>query len=174
MLQAIDQTNQTLLCYHYSSRGMQIQGICAYFYNEKYPDIAVELNRCKINFMADNPKFDANDQKSNQCRDGREICEDCREMDVSDILSAHFTICQKPWNCVSHWDSHSTKICSQLHREWFRIRRDFEESRRDEWRQIPEMEGTYRPETHFGYCITPGKSGYLPIKVWPIIISIQE
>mmetsp|Transcript_24006 Transcript_24006/g.49054 ORF Transcript_24006/g.49054 Transcript_24006/m.49054 type:complete len:351 (+) Transcript_24006:72-1124(+) len=152
--------------YGYFFGGMQIQGICAYFYKEKHPEFAIELNRCEINSMADNPNFNANDkQKPNLCRDGREKCEDCREMDVSKILSAHFTICQKPWNCVSHWDLHSTKICSQLHSEWFRIRRDFEESRRDGSRQTPEMGGSHRPEIHFGYCISSGQRGYIPIKV---------
>ena len=148
------------------SRGMQIQGICAYYYGEKHPHGGVELNRCKINSMADAPYFSPDDKKKpNQCRDGRTTCEDCRNTDVSSILSAHFTICQKPWLCVSSWPSDNKGLCSQLHREWFRIRRHYEESRTDDLRQIPDIEGTYKPETYFGYCQKPGQSGYLPIKI---------
>jgi hypothetical protein len=119
--------------------GMQIQGICAYYYGEKHPEMGTELDRCKINTMVDNPYFSANDKKKpNQCRDGRSNCEDCRTTDISNVLSSHFTICQKPWECTSHWDGNSEKLCSKLHSEWFRIRRSFEQSRTDELRQLPD------------------------------------
>ena len=147
--------------------GMQIQGICAYYYGEKHPELGIELDRCKINTMVDNPYFSASDKKKpNQCRDGRSNCEDCRSTDISDVLSSHFTICQKPWECISHWDGKSEKLCSKLHSEWFRIRRSFEESRVDELRQLPDLDsGAYKPENYFGYCKEPGKRGYLPIQV---------
>lgn len=145
---------------------MQIQGICAYYYKEKHPEIAVELNRCNINSMADNPRFGPNEkQKPGQCRDGRMTCEDCRHSNVSTILSSHFTLCQKPWTCPSFWDVESDKICSQLHSEWFRIRRNYEESRKDDLRQIPDLTGNYMPEIYYGYCNKPGQSGYLPVNI---------
>ncbi|KAL7529386.1 hypothetical protein ACHAXR_006114 [Thalassiosira sp. AJA248-18] len=114
----------------------------------------------------DNPYFRQDDKKKpGQCGDGRTNCEDCRNTDYSDIMSAHFTICQKPWECKVNWDSKSEKLCSKLHSEWFRMRRSFEESRMDnELRQLPDLEGAYIPERYFGYCKQPGQRGYLPIK----------
>jgi len=153
--------------YGYFFGGMQIQGICAYFYGEKHPELGVELNRCRINSMVDSPYFSLDDKKKpGQCRDGRSNCEDCRTTELSDILSAHFTICQKPWECRS-WDSKMENLCSQLHSEWFRIRRSFEESRAEDdgLRQLPDLAGAYKPENYFGYCKQSGRSGYLPIKI---------
>ena len=147
-------------------KGMQIQGICAYYYGEKHPEMGVELNRCRINSMADNPFFGNDDKKKpGQCRDGRTNCEDCRSTNISDILSAHFTICQKPWECRANWDSKSQELCANLHTEWFRIRGSFEESRTDELRRLPDREGAYKPVNHFGYCERSGPGGYLPIKL---------
>lgn len=150
--------------YGYFFGGMQIQGICAYYYEEKHPQSGIELNRCRINTMVDSPYFSQNDKrKPGQCRDGVTNCEDCRETALSDILSAHFTICQKPWGCVGHGNN----LCKKLHSEWFRIRRNFEESRMDgdELRQLPPLDGAYKPENYYGYCKQPGQRGYVPIKI---------
>lgn len=127
----------------------------------------LELDRCRINAMVDNPYFSQNDKrKPGQCRDGRTTCEDCRTTDISNILSAHFTLCQKPWECKTNWDFASQRLCSQLHGEWFRIRRSFEESRTDGLRQLPNITaGSFEPETYFGYCTRPGERGYLPIEI---------
>ncbi|KAL9180879.1 hypothetical protein ACHAXT_011332 [Thalassiosira profunda] len=153
--------------YGYFFGGMQIQGICAYYYGERRPDAGIELNRCRINAMVDNPRFGPDDRKRpGQCRDGRERCEDCRTTDVTDVLSAHFTICQKPWECRTHWEN-DRSLCARLHGEWFRIRRSFEEARTDDdgLRQLPPLEGAFEPDRYHGYCTKPGRQGYLPVKI---------
>ena len=59
------------------------------------------------------------------------------------------------------------KLCSQLHSEWFRIRRSFEESRTDSLKQLPDLNGgdVYKPEMYYGYCKSPGQKGYLPVQI---------
>ncbi|EED92678.1 predicted protein [Thalassiosira pseudonana CCMP1335] len=71
--------------YGYFFGGMQIQGICAYYYGEdKHPETGVELNRCRINSMVDSPYFSKDDKKKpGECRDGVDGCEDCRNSDLS-------------------------------------------------------------------------------------------
>lgn len=143
--------------------GMQIQGICAYYYGERHPEMGLELDRCKINAMVDDPLFRSKETgiRRYQCRDGRSSCEDCRRTELEEILSAHFTICGKPWECHQ-----SSKLCMKLHTEWFRVRRNFEETRSDVAnRQLPKLEDTFMPEIFFGYCKVPGRGGYLPIQV---------
>lgn len=147
--------------YGWAFGGAQIQGICAYFYGMIHPKQGVELDRCKVNAMVDSPHF-----KSGKCRDGRSTCEDCRLTPLEDVMSVHFTLCGKPWECRTSWDIENQHLCSSLHREWFRVRRSFEESRIDNvslW-QLPNLgDGAFQPETYFGYCTGPG--GYIPIKV---------
>lgn len=156
--------------YGYFFGGAQIQGICSYYYGEKHPEMGIELNRCRINSMVDNPYFNHEEDKTGdgrRCRDGRTSCEDCRTTPPSDILSAHFTICGKPWLCNWGWaDPETHNLCSKLHTEWFRIRRSFEESRADsDFQQLPDLEGSFHPENYFGYCREPGQKGYLPVQI---------
>ena len=88
--------------YGYFFGGAQIQGICSYYFNGLHPEKGVELNRCRVNLMVDNTRFDGGDDgkaaaaAEGKCRDGREECEDCREVDLEHVFSAHFTICGKP------------------------------------------------------------------------------
>ena len=153
--------------YGYFFGGMQIQGICAYYYKELHPEKGLELNRCRINSMGDAPNFGMNEKKkAGECRDGREKCEDCRSTDPSNILSAHMTLCSKPWTCPGVWDQQSQKLCTHFHSEWHRIRKSFEESRTDDLRQLPDLDNNaFKPEIFHGYCKSSGKKGFLPIKV---------
>lgn len=145
--------------YGWAFGGAQIQGICAYFYGMIHPEQGVELDRCKVNAMVDSPHF-----KNGNCRDGRSKCEDCRLTPVVDVMSVHFTLCGKPWECRTSWDSENQRLCLSLHREWFRVRRSFEESRIDNFQQLPNLgDGAFQPEIYFGYCTGPG--GYTSIKV---------
>jgi hypothetical protein len=82
----------------------QIQGIVPYFYGRFHPQTFVELNRCVYNQMVDIPYH----EKYGKCLTGEEICQDCREANVEDIYSAHFTLCGKPWTCPSI-EQHSNK-----------------------------------------------------------------
>ncbi len=143
--------------YGWAFGGAQIQGICTYYYLMVHPERGIELDRCKVNAMVDGPRF----ERSGRCRDGREDCDDCRDTPLEDVLSAHFTICGKPWECNARGG-----LCTRLHSEWFRIRRSFEGTRadvRDDERNLPDLDVAYLPETYYGYCTGPGQ--YLPIKV---------
>ena len=137
---------------------LTFQGIVPYYYDELHPNTAVELNRCYYNAMADNPRDQrtVNDVVSGNCRDGRDDCEDCREMDVGEISTAHFTLCQKPWSCLSHnQDQLQHRLCRKLHHEWFRVRADLEGKSGD---------GKFDSGQFFGFCNHSGGRGYIPIK----------
>jgi hypothetical protein len=63
-------------------------------------------------------------------------CQDCRETDLQDIYTAHFTVCGKPqwcpnptdWWTPNHEDHH--RLCMELFREWHTVRLSLE----DEWK----------------------------------------
>ncbi|KAI2491320.1 hypothetical protein MHU86_23229 [Fragilaria crotonensis] len=70
----------------------QVQGFLSYYYTVLHPEHAVELNRCLYNTMLDNPM-----DRSGKCRTGEEVCQDCRQVALSDMFSIHLTLCWKPW-----------------------------------------------------------------------------
>mmetsp|Transcript_4309 Transcript_4309/g.6308 ORF Transcript_4309/g.6308 Transcript_4309/m.6308 type:complete len:520 (-) Transcript_4309:207-1766(-) len=108
---------------------MTFQGIIPYFYDIIQPNTSIELNRCLYNTMADNPrdKRTVNNVVSGKCRDGRNDCEDCRERDIQDVRTAHFTLCQKPWQCLPHKsDVLQQRLCRKLFGEWYKVRADLE------------------------------------------------
>jgi hypothetical protein len=138
--------------------GMTFQGLVPYFYKHKHPGRGGEINRCRYNNMADNPK-----NKDGVCRepdkDGKLVteCEDCRAKDYEDVRSVHFTICQKPWICFQPSASLPYgKICNEFHRMWFETRRDFEET----------VTNTYSTEAYGGklregFCKGGGEKNYI-------------
>ena len=140
---------------------MTFQGIVPYFYDEIKPNTSVELSRCIYNAQADNPKT-LPSHSVGDCRDGRPDCQDCRESDVSTLVTAHFTLCQKPWNCLPHNDYDIRhKLCRQMHHEWFRIRKDLEDS----WQIQEQVKGKFQEEQFFGFCHRQGKKGYISMQV---------
>ena len=136
----------------------QIQGICSYYYDYLHPGTAVELNRCYYNAMTDAPR-----QNNGKCRDGREECQDCREVDVADIKSVHFTLCKKPWHCPEFFgmETKAQNICERLHAEWFRIRDDLDKKLAG--RDYKNPDAKHRPEIFRGYCKSGGGRGYIPL-----------
>jgi hypothetical protein len=111
----------------------QIQGLVPYFYGHFHPNTSIELNRCNYNQMADPPL----DKKKGVCLTGEENCQDCRDTDVPDIYSVHYTLCQKPWWCPHTdakwlneevWKGRQAELCMKLHHEWHRIRHDLEQT----------------------------------------------
>jgi hypothetical protein len=111
----------------------QIQGLVPYFYGHFHPNTSIELNRCNYNQMADPPRH----EKKKVCLTGEENCQDCRDSNMQDIYSAHFTLCQKPWWCPSPdqqwlaeevWKGRQGELCMNLHHEWHRIRDDLEQT----------------------------------------------
>jgi hypothetical protein len=142
---------------------MTFQGLMPYYYDILRPGEAVELNRCVYNQMADNPRDGktVNDIVSGKCMTGEDECEDCRNRPIEDIVTAHFTLCQKPWLCLPQdRDVIQQRLCRKVHHEWHRIRDDLERS----WGRSNSGNGKYQVDHFFGHCSSPGKSGYLPIE----------
>lgn len=137
----------------------QIQGICSYYYDHLHPGTAVELNRCYYNAMTDAPR-----QNDGRCRDGRETCQDCRDVDVVDIKSAHFTLCKKPWHCPEFFgmETKARNICERLHAEWFRVREDLERKLAGTAEYV-NPDAKHRPVIFRGYCKSGGGRGYIPL-----------
>jgi hypothetical protein len=152
---------------------MTFQGLIPYYYDALHPGTAIELNRCIYNQMADNPRDQrtVNNIVHGKCRDGREECEDCRERGIEEIKTAHFTLCQKPWDCLPHdADLLQHRLCRKLFSEWYRIRADLEMSKKgldlskEDGKKAIVGTGKYQPEIFRGFCKSQGKKGYIPIK----------
>ena len=123
--------------------GMTVQGILPYYYNRvsinpMKPNVTRKriIDRCIYNTMADTPE--------------------CLTRSISEVKSAHFTICQKPWTCYG-WGGggrpctmpNCNPLCKALHEEWFRLRKE--------------------AEVYYGIPVTPnacdgsGKTRYIPM-----------
>lgn len=159
---------------------MTFQGIIPYFYDIIQPNTSIELNRCMYNTMADNPrdKRTVNDIVSGKCRDGRNDCEDCRERNIEDVRTAHFTLCQKPWECLSHnHDMLQHRLCRKLFGEWYKVRADLElswvgknfveeeESGSTSGGAVVVGNGGFEKEHFRGFCNGYGKKGYIPMQL---------
>lgn len=87
--------------------GMTVQGVLPYYYNAGTltPRGRRQIvDRCIYNTMADS--------------------DECQKTSISEIKSAHFTICQKPWTCYA---SFVNPLCAQLHAAWFALRKQAEQ-----------------------------------------------
>jgi hypothetical protein len=142
---------------------MTFQGLIPYFYDVLHPNEAVELSRCIYNQMADNPKDKrtVNDIPQGRCRTNEQECEDCRNRPMEDVVSAHFTLCQKPWLCLPQDnDVIQQRLCKKLHHAWHRIRMDLEQT----WGRSGVGDGDYYKDHFYGHCKRVGKTGYIPIE----------
>ena len=142
---------------------MTFQGIIPYFYDFLHPGTAMELNRCVYNQMCDNPrdKKTVNNIVQGNCRTGEETCEDCRERKLEDVVTSHFTLCQKPWWCLPQDDDRIQEwLCKKLHHEWYRVRSNLEKS----WGRSGMGSGTFKVDHFFGYCNGAGKGQYVPME----------
>ncbi|KAL7456525.1 hypothetical protein ACHAWC_010807 [Mediolabrus comicus] len=148
---------------------LQIQGIVSYFYDYKHPGTAVELNRCYYNVMADPPRKEEkyrlgkDDNTVGKCRDGREECQDCRDVPLDEIYSLHFTVCYKPWDCQisPELEGKTKEVCRKYHGEWYRIREDLEKARAKKSEYVPPK-GRHMPEIFRGFCKREYQRGYIP------------
>ncbi|KAL7574217.1 hypothetical protein ACA910_012474 [Epithemia clementina (nom. ined.)] len=142
---------------------MTFQGLIPYYYNYLHPGQSVELSRCIYNQMCDNPRTGRtiNDIVQGDCRIGTEECEDCRSRPIEDVVTTHFTLCQKPWLCLDHSeDKIQARLCRKLTAAWYRIRSDLEAS----WGRSATGPGKFHNEVFYGFCRTSGKPGYVPIE----------
>jgi hypothetical protein len=140
--------------------GMTIQGLLPWYFEYLHPGNAVELNRCVYNNMNDNPEL-VRDNGTKRCRTNQEErCEDCRKRPKQDVVTFHFTICQKPWHCLSYRRKlEHLKLCREMNHEWHLYRRGLEAS----WGRVGQGKGKLYPEHYLGFCDHVGASGYLPI-----------
>jgi hypothetical protein len=142
---------------------MTFQGIIPYYYDVLHPGQSLELNRCIYNQMCDNPRDQRtkNDIVYGRCLTGEEDCEDCRSRPLEDVVTTHFTLCQKPWSCLPHTqDAIQHRLCQKLTREWYRVRSEMETS----WGRSGQGPGDYHADIFFGYCKESGQKGYIPIQ----------
>jgi len=138
---------------------MTFQGLVPYYYNLLHPGQSVELNRCVYNQMADNPRTGrtVNDVVSGECRTNTEECEDCRSRPLEDIYTVHFTLCQKPWECLAHdTDIIQQRLCRKVTKEWYRVRSDLEAY----WGRPAKGPHGYQPDQFYGFCSSGGQRGY--------------
>ena len=125
-----------------------IQGLASYYYGEISPNRAVEVNRCFFNNMADDPYGDI---YNNTCRTREIKCPDCRDIDVNDVVTTHFTHCGKPqWCGVSSINQKHRRICVALHHKWHLVRRSLE----NEWsNKYPDYHPDFATDTHWNTVI---------------------
>lgn len=142
---------------------MTFQGIVPFYYDYLHPGTAIELNRCVYNQMCDNPrdKRTIDDVVHGNCRTGQTECEDCRSRPIEDVMTAHFTLCQKPWWCLPQDHNRiQERLCRKLHKAWYRTRSDLEKS----WGRSGQGPGRFDHDQFLGFCNSHGKKGYVPIK----------
>jgi len=106
-------------------------------------------------------------------------CDDCRITPIDDVRTIHYTACKKPWSCPTARTNNNDKkqrhrintdltnitMCMNLHMEWFKIRKEFDELHYFVSKDkdiVTRNTGTYNPEYFLGYCEEEGK--YIPIK----------
>ena len=118
--------------------------------------------------MADNPRVDvtiiADPRKPGfgVCRDGRSECEDCRETNIKDVKTIHYTLCQKPWTCLTFENVGPRSICNKYHHEWFKIRKDLDDKNASSLATTEK--GSFYPEHFMGYCKGRGERNYIPMQ----------
>ena len=158
-----------------------VQGLSSYYFGHIEKGRALELNRCYYNSMVDDPMNTVMVKTRNDpitCRTLQETCQDCRDTDMADIHTAHFTICGKPWWCGSHGNQPEEKhlrLCWELHREWHKIRFSLEQL----WiEQYQDYKPTYAAVNNtasfkrsvvfvnnsFGHCRVMRSEGYIRLQ----------
>ena len=98
-------------------------------------------------------------------------CDDCRITSIEQVKTIHYTACKKPWNCPTAREGPKQRhridpslvdidMCYKLHREWFQIRKEFEELHYSVTKNegiIGKGKGDYKKEYYLGYCTGEGK-----------------
>lgn len=140
-----------------------IQGLASYYYGHFEHNRSLELNRCYYNTMVDNPMgtdVHHRDEGLQRCRTLEETCQDCRETDVKDIFTTHFTVCGKPYRCPHP----NGPLCVKLNREWHRVRSSLEKEwmRQFEGYNPAQRTSTDEEDQKDGHCENVGS--YVPLK----------
>ncbi|CAJ1944495.1 unnamed protein product [Cylindrotheca closterium] len=157
---------------------MTIQGLLAYYYSDVAHDTSIELNRCRFNQIAENPRrssFDKRgkyprgtpisvdaDYKDMDCRDrpGSD-CDDvqCQKWPLEETFIFHFTYCKTPTKCgdISYNETYKDHQCNLMYRKWFDVRKLVSGDKHDRI-----ATGTYYPDHYRGYCREKGKYISIP------------
>eukprot|EP00934_Nitzschia_sp_Nitz4_P009052 Nitzschia sp. Nitz4//scaffold16_size188269//78434//80084//NITZ4_001793-RA/size188269-augustus-gene-0.77-mRNA-1//1//CDS//3329538523//9042//frame0 len=168
---------------------MAYQGVVAYFYDQLAPDTAVELDVCVWNQVVADViwRGPAKMEHYGQCRDHPRMggsyemntpengkCRDCRAL--TDVKSAHYTACKKPWECkVPHprvprdkaevhrlQELTNITTCGVLFHKWFELRHGFEDLlQKTGGVQPAPRNGSFRREFFAGSC--RGIDDYIPM-----------
>jgi len=93
-----------------------------------------------------------------KCRTNEEDCEDCRFTSADDVVTFHFTICRKPWSCLSYASKNPNfELCRQMSRKWYKLRSELEKS----WGRSGKGTGRLNADHYNGFC---GMKGYQQIQ----------
>jgi len=111
--------------------------------------------------MADDPREEVidweNEVVARKCLTGQQKCEDCRDRPLDEIVSLHFTICQKPWWCTPHYGkTKQSKVCRAFTHEWYKARSELEQS----WGHLGMGTSKWDRDHFFGYCHNATEEGY--------------
>lgn len=82
--------------------GRTIQGILPYYYLEVAKDAHIEVERCKYNNMVEIAR--------------------CQRWRYEEVTSNHFTVCQKPWRCLTP----KSELCRRFTDRWWERSREVE------------------------------------------------
>lgn len=146
--------------------GVTFQGLVPYYYVFLHPGQSLELSHCIYNHLNVPPKQSVgvsggSGKKVEKCLTGEDQCEDCRKRPLKDIVSNHFTLCGKPWDCRQHnQKSHESQSCRRLYHEWYKARSELEQS----WKRSGRGNSTWHGDHFFGYCNHGGRDGYIKIQ----------
>jgi hypothetical protein len=148
------------------------QGLVPYYFFILHKGLhSIALHWCRYNFMNVAPKVivDRGGNVSRErCHDNQDECEDCRDRNLEQISSFHFTACHKPWDCMNQYvpsghDVKKMRLCYETQRTWFELRSEMEAS----WGR--RGRGSSRNETFvkefLGYCRNYGGAWYEHIHV---------
>jgi len=156
---------------------MTIQGLLAYYYSNIAKDTSVELNRCRFNQIAENPRRSSFDKRGKyprgtpvsadakfhdmECRDREgHNCDDvqCQTWPIEESFILHYTYCKSPTACgdLSWNETHKDHQCKRMFQKWFDVRKLISG---DEYDTMAN--GTYYPEWYRGYC--RGEGEYISI-----------
>ena len=171
---------------------MAMQGLMAYYYEFVRPEHAVELNQCRYNWMGMDVRYRAQPSFHprrfpdlvGKCRNSKDECENCMNVDLDLVKSVHYTVCRKPWNCVSEGHKNGqypetgkkgaidTKTgnldqCLKIAKKWHDYRADFERKlynlTKDE-EILAGSVGKYKQDVFRGHCAGEGGGNYLQIQ----------
>lgn len=131
-------------------------------------------------FPRDGDSFEDNTPEKGKCRD-------CRITPITEVKSAHYTACKKPWECqlpnprVPRNKDHVHRLqeltnvttCGLLFKEWFDLRHDFENQLQRIGGVTPSPRvGSFHPDYFLGSCTSRG--GYISMIPPPATFNISR